>query len=164
MLAAFSINENEVEVAFKGDKAALKAQGIWMTTEDLAGITEMAWVSRRLKAMRGPVAEAGELADKAKELKKDADGAFAGTLDEDTAKELLGRYSRRGAVNAKDVKGAVKFWTKAGVLSNYEVSIQGTLLGRDDKETAFTRAATVEVKDVGKTKLDVPDDVKKKLS
>jgi len=57
----------------------------------------------------------------------------------------------------------VKFWVKDGVLSKYQYNVQGTMnIGGNDRE--INRTTTVEIKDVGTTKLTVPDEAKKKLS
>ena len=36
-------------------------------------------------------------------------------------------------------------------------------MGREDTEISINRTTTVEIKDVGKTKLTLPDEAKKKL-
>jgi hypothetical protein len=57
----------------------------------------------------------------------------------------------------------VKFWLKDGVLTKYEVKVKGTVKWNDN-DYENDRTTTVEIKDVGKTKLEVPDDAKKKVS
>jgi hypothetical protein len=58
-----------------------------------------------------------------------------------------------------DASGAVKFWLKDGLISKYEFKVKGTINGN-----ARERTTTVEIKDVGTTKLEVPKGAKKKLS
>ena len=106
----------------------------------------------------------GDLAGKTKELKKDGD-AYASDLTDTGAKELLTFGRRRGgnAPEPKNAKGSVKFWVKDGLLSKYELKLQGTVtFNGEDRD--MDRTTTVEIKDVGTTKVDVPDAAKQKLA
>src|SRR5439155_13884138 len=97
--------------------------------------------------------------------KKDGD-AYSGDLTEDGAKSLLTFGGRGGGGNAPEIsgaKGAVKFWVKDGVLSKYEFKVQGKVsFNGNDRD--IDRTTTVEIKDVGTTKVNVPEEAKKKLS
>jgi len=54
---------------------------------------------------------------------------------------------------------------KDGLLSKYEIVVTGSFKRPDnDEEVKIDRTVTVEIKDVGTTKLEVPDELKKKLS
>ena len=170
---------NTVEVVMKGDKAAIKTEDGWKTTEEAAqdnggGQPNPArFLSRMLRNFKGPAAQAQDLADKVKELAK-SDDAYSGDLSEEGAKQLLmfGGGGRRGGGNANgngnapeisNAKGSVKFWTKDGTLSKYEYHVQGTIsFNGNDRDV--DRTTTVEISDVGSTKVDVPDEAKKKLS
>jgi hypothetical protein len=62
-----------------------------------------------------------------------------------------------------NAKGSVKFWVKDGVISKYEFKVSGTVtMGGNDRDV--DRTTTVEIKDVGTTKLALPDEAKSKLS
>jgi hypothetical protein len=122
------------------------------------------FLGRMLQNFKAPAMQAAELADKCKELKK-ADAAYSGDLTEDAAKELISLGGRRGgnAPEPKNAKGSVKFWIKDGALTKYELKLSGTInINGDDRD--IDRTSTVEIKDVGTTKIEVPDDAKKKLS
>jgi hypothetical protein len=57
----------------------------------------------------------------------------------------------------------VKFWIKDGVLSKYEFKVTGKVsFNGNDRDV--DRTTTVEIKDVGTTKVEVSDEAKKKLS
>ena len=99
---------------------------------------------------------AAELAAAAKELKKDGD-AYSGDLTEAGAKAQF-RFG-----TASNAKGSVKFWLKDGALSKYEFKVQGKV-DFNGNEVDVDRATTVEIKDVGTTKVEVPEGAKKKLS
>ncbi len=71
------------------------------------------------------------------------------------AKEMLS--SGRGGnqpPTATGAKGTIKFWVAEGVLSKYEFKVQGKMTFGGNE---------VEIKNVGSTKVEVPEDAKKKL-
>jgi hypothetical protein len=157
-----TFNDNSIELAFKGDKGAIKREGEWQSAEELQG--DNAWIARRLKAFKAPVAEAEDLLSKAKELKKSEGGLYSAGLSEAGVKELFSRL-RRGATEPADAKGSVKFWVKDGALVKYEFNVQGKFTtGNDQRDVEIIRTTTVEIKDAGSTQVTVPEDAKKKLS
>jgi len=157
-----TFNDNSIELAFKGDKGAIKREGEWQSAEELQG--DNAWIARRLKAFKAPVAEAEDLLSKATELKKSEGGLYSAGLSEAGVKELFSRL-RRGATEPADAKGSVKFWVKDGALVKYEFNVQGKFTtGNDQREVEINRTTTVEIKDAGSTQVTVPEDAKKKLS
>jgi hypothetical protein len=108
--------------------------------------------------------QAADLAEQAKELKKDGD-ALAGDLTEAGAKSLMTWGGRGGGGTPPEVngaKGSVKFWVKDGVIAKYQFKVQGTVK-RNDNDQEIDRTTTVEIKDVGTTKIEVPEDARKKL-
>lgn len=160
-----SFGDNSYEAAFKGTKSAFRGQDDWQTADELENSDRGAFLARRLRAFKAPAAEAEDFLGKVKELKKGDDGALAGDLTEEGAKELLARGGfRRGGSNATGVKGSAKFWIKDGVLSKYEWNVQGTVTRDNGDEFRINRTTTVEIKDVGTTKVTVPEAAKKKLS
>jgi hypothetical protein len=122
-----------------------------------------------------PAESATDLASKASDLAS-ADGAITGTLSEDAAKALMtfgGRGGRRGGGGGgaggggngpqiSNAKATVKFWVKDGVLAKYETHITGTM-SRGGNDIDIDRTTTVEIADVGSTKVEVPDGAKKKF-
>ena len=160
-------NDNSTQALIKGDQAAVtKPDGGW---QSLAEVEKeegpgrfLAMVVRNLKT---PAAEAAELSSFAKDLKKDGD-AYSSDLTEEGAKNLLTFHRRNGGGDGPAVsgaKGSVKFWLTDGALSKYEFKLQGKMnFGGDDVD--IERTTTVQIKDVGATKLTVPDEAKKNLS
>ncbi len=118
-------------------------------------------MARNLKA---PAVQAAELAAGVKDLQKDGD-ACSGELTEATAKTLLafGRRPGGDAPEATGVKGSAKFWLKDGALTKYEYKVKGKM-SFNGQERDVDRTTTVEIKDVGATKVSVPEAAKKKLS
>ena len=162
--------DNTTEAFLKDGKAAVKAGD--QDWQSLAELTSAAgsepgprqFLVRRLQNFKAPAAEAADLAGKARELKKDGD-TYASELTEAGAKQLLAFGGRRGgnAPEPKSAKGSVKFWVKDDLLAKYELKLQGTVtFNGEDRD--MDRTTTVEIKDVGTTKLDVPEAAQKKLS
>jgi len=161
----FSFRDNTTEVVIKGDKGAFTNQeGEWRTAAESEGEQGpgrfMAGMVRNFKA---PAGQAADIAATAKELKKDGD-AYSGDLTEDGAKTLM-RFRRGGGdgPTINNAKGSVKFWVKDGVLAKYEFKVSGSM-EFNGNNIDVDRTTTTEIKDVGTTKVEVPEGAKKKLS
>jgi hypothetical protein len=127
------------------------------------------FMARRMQNLKTPADEIQDVISKTGELKKDAD-VISGDLTKEGAESLLtagfGRRGGAGGANRpppKDAKGSVKIWLKDGAVAKYEVKVSGKV-DRQGEETQMERNTTTEIKDVGTTKIEVPDDAKKKLS
>ena len=160
-----SVGNADVELAFKGAKAAIKrADEDWKSADELEG--NSAWIAKRLKEFKTPAAEAADLAEKVSELKKSGDNVYSGSLSEEGVKELFARARRRDTGDApEEAKGSAKFWIQDGILTKYQYNVQGKLtVGAEKREVEVNRTTTVEIKDVGATSVKVSDEAKKKLS
>ncbi len=157
-----SFFDNPVQIVVKGTKAAFTDQeGAWQLASDAEGEEGPGrFMAMFVRNLQTPADEAAELAGFAKELKKDGE-VYSGDLTEPGAKAKL---SFRGSdATVTNPKGSVKFWVKDGVLTKYEYQVKGTVnWGGNDFEN--DRTTTVEIKDVGTTKVEVPEAAKKKLS
>lgn len=168
ILTSRSYGERTFESLRKGEKFAFKRENEWTVPEPREGQGQ-----RRGRGFGGsrssaPAAQAAELLEKVGELKKDGD-VYSGALTEEGAKSLLsfGGGRRGGGDNAerpqpKGAKASAKFWIKDGVLAKYETTISGSITFNDN-ERDLSRVTSVEINNVGSTKIDVPDDIKKKL-
>lgn len=160
---------NTTMAVMKGDKGVVKTDDGWKTAEELRAAAQGGGGGGG--GMRGamllrsrPLAdEAGKMVDRVKEL-KEADGALSGDLTEEGAKELVAFGRRPGGQGpeAKNAKGSVKFWLKDGQLSKVQVKVSGTM-SRNGEDREVNRTSTYEIKDIGTTKVEVPEDAKKKL-
>ena len=169
---ALTRGDNKIEAFAKGSKGAIKTQDGWQSIEEAGqqgqggqGGGGGRMIARTLQNYKAPAALAAEMLDKVKELKKDGD-AYTGEMTEEGAKSQMTFGRGGGGGNAPEIsgaKGSVKFWIKDGVLAKYEVKVQGTVsFNGNDRE--IDRTTTVEIKDVGTTKIEVPEDAKKKMS
>ncbi|MGD0252295.1 MAG: hypothetical protein ABSC01_06315 [Verrucomicrobiota bacterium] len=158
-----SFGDNTTEIVMKGDKAAVTdPDGDWQSITNLENDSEGPgrFLVGMVRNFRAPAAQATNLVASVKELKKDGD-VYAGDLTEDGAKELL-TFRRGGGATVSNPKGSVKFWVKDGQLSKYEYAVQGKV-DFNGNEVDVDRDTTVVIKDVGATKVVVPDGAKKVL-
>ena len=162
---SMTMRDNTIEAVKKGDKGAIKTQDGWQSlSEATSGDPSPAtFIARRMQNFKAPAAQAEDLAGKVKELKQDGD-IYSGELTEEGAKSQL-MFGGRGGGNGPEIsgaKGSVKFWVKDGVLSKYEIKVKGTVsFNGNDRDV--DRTTTIEIKGIGSTKVQVPDDAKKKL-
>jgi hypothetical protein len=164
-----TINDNEMQVVTKGEKAAFIRDGEWQVAgEGGGGGGGGGRGGGFLRNTRVPAVQAAEIVAGVKELKKEGD-TYVGDLTEDGAKTLM-RFRRGGGGGGggegpaiSNAKGSVKFWVKDGVLTKYEFKVTGKM-DIQGNEVDVDRATTVEIKDVGTTKVEVPEAAKQKLS
>ena len=161
---------NTIEAVKKGDKGAIKLDEGWKSLEEAAEGGEQGQPNRgRFAAMmvrnyKAPAAVAQQLLAAAKEVKQSGE-TFEAELTEAGAKEMLSFRGRRGGDGPQinGAKGTAKFWVKDGALSKIEYSLQGSVnFNGEDRD--IDRTTTVEIKDVGTAKAEVPEEAKKKAS
>jgi hypothetical protein len=93
-----------------------------------------------------------------------ATDVISGDFTEADAKKLqkFGPSENEGPA-VSDASGSVKFWIKDGALTKYEFKLKGKT-SFNGNEFPNERTTTVEIKDLGKTKLEVPEEVRKKAA
>jgi len=161
-----SFGDNTTQAVLKGDKAAVtNREGEWQSLADLDNAEGPGrFLGFFVRNIKTPAVQAADLAAAAKDLKQEGD-AYSGDLTEEGAKTLLTFRPRGGGdgPTVSNAKGSVKFWLKDGELSKYEFKVTGKVsFNGNDRDV--DRATTVEIKDVGTTKVNVPEEAKKKLS
>lgn len=175
--------ERNFEFLTKGEKVAIKREDGWSLIEprqsdDSTGTDDqdrerrLRGISSYLRNYKTPSVRAEEFLAKVGELKKDGD-AYSGEFTEEGAKSLVSFWGGRprgddGSDAAErpqptGVKASAKFWVKDGILTKYESVVAGKII-INGNERDLGRTTTVEIKDAGSTKIDVPDDFKNKLS
>jgi len=174
-----SFGDNTSIGLVKGAKVVLKTDEGWKTADELGGgdggFNPSTFMVTRLQNLKAPSAELQELVSKAGTLKKEGD-VISGDLTKEGAESLLsfgfgGRRGGRGPGGGgpggarpapKDAKGTLKIWLKDGAIAKYETKVTGKV-DRQGEEMEMERNTTTEIKDVGTTKIEVPDEAKKKL-
>ena len=163
---SMTMRDNTIEAVKKSEKGAIKTQDGWQSlSEATSGDPGPAtFIARRMQNFKAPAAQAEDLAGKTKELKQDGD-VYSGELTEEGAKSQL-MFGGRAGGNGPEIsgaKGSVKFWVKDGVLSKYEIKVKGSVsFNGNDRDV--DRTTTVDIKDIGSTKIQVPEGAQKKLS
>lgn len=164
-----SFNDNISQAVIKGTNVAIKADAGWQSAAEATadaggGFNPASFLARMAQNYRTPAVEAATLAGQTKELKA-GDKGIAGDLTEDGAKSLL-TFRRRnaggGGPTVTNPKGTITFWITAGKLTKYQYHVTGTVnFNGNDRDV--DRTTTTEIKDVGTTKIEVPDEAKKKM-
>lgn len=159
---SMTFGDNTTEFVLQGGKSAVHTEDDgWQGLSELDDQGPGRFLGMIVRNFKAPADQANEIVTGVKELKKDGD-VYSGDLTEDGAKALLA-FRRGGGASVSDAKGSAKFWIKDGVLSKYEYKVQGKVsFNGNDRDV--DRTTTVEIKDVGATKVEVPDEAKKKLS
>ena len=152
-----SFGDNDTEIVIQGARSAItNPDGDWQSITNLENEEGPGrFMAGFVRNFQGPAAIATNLAASVKVLKKDGD-TYSGELTEAGAKAQF----RFGTVT--DPKGSAKFWIKDGLLTKFEFSVQGKM-SFNGNEFDADRDTTVEIKDVGATKVVVPDAAKKVL-
>jgi hypothetical protein len=160
-------NVTDAVIAGEG-KGAAKMQDGWKSIADLTaddgsgGFNPRMMTGRILQNFKAPAVQATQLEDGAKDLAK-ADDAIAGDLTQDAAKALLSFGPQGGGgPQTSDAKGSVKFWVKDGKLVKYEFHVTGSV-DFNGNTRDIDRTTTVDIKDIGTTKVELPDLAKEKL-
>jgi hypothetical protein len=164
-----TMRDNTIEAFAKAGKGAIKTEDGWKSLDDAAqdnggGPNPARFVVNRLRTFKAPAVDVQDIVGKTKDIAK-AGEAYAGDLTEEGAKSLMTMGGRRGGTPpaVSNAKGSVKFWIKDGVLAKYQIKVSGTI-NRNGEDMDIDRTTTVEIKDIGTTKITVPDEAKNKLS
>jgi hypothetical protein len=166
---SLSFGDNASQVVLHGAKAAIKTQDDgWQSADEAAqdnggGPNPAMFMARMAKNFKAPAVEAANLAGQSTNLTAGTNG-ISGALTEEGAKSLLTfrRGGNGGGPEVSNAKGTVAFWITDGKLAKYQTHVTGTVsFNGNDRDV--DRTTTTEIKDVGATKVEVPDDAKKKL-
>lgn len=155
----WSISDNEVEIVQHAGKAAfLNQDGLWQLADDSAADGPGRWMSMFARNMPIPAKQVIELVGDTRELAKDGE-VYSGELTEDGAKALLSFRRGGEGPSVSNARGSVKFWIKEGTLTQYEYKVQGQM-DWNGNDVDIDRNTTVEIKDVGSTKVEVAEKAK----
>jgi hypothetical protein len=159
-----SFNDNTNHIVLKGDKAAgtVPPDGEWMSLAEMEKSEGPGrFFAMLLRNTKTPDVQVADLAAGAKELKKDGD-SLAGDLTEEAVKKLLTFRIGNEGPTVTNPSGSVKVWLKEGLVSKFEFKVKG-LVKFNEIEMDIDRATIIEIKEIGTTKLNVPEEARKKL-
>lgn len=162
---------NTIEAVLKNGKGAMKTADGWKPLGDTSKGTKdapnpMRMIALMLLDYQLPTTQMLDLASKTKDLTL-TNGIYSGELTDAGVNQLLsfrraGMGGGSGPV-AHNGKGIVQFSVKNGLISKCEFRLQGTLsFGGSDHP--LDRTTVVEIKEVGSTKIVVPEEAMKAAS
>jgi hypothetical protein len=168
-----TFQDNTIEGFAKGGKGAVKGEDGWEAVDLKAtpgggggggGFNPARFMGMRLRNLKTPATALEEMVDKSKDLTKAGD-SYSGDLTEEGAKSLM-TFGRRGgqAADISKAKGTVKIWLKDGAITKYQTKVSGTRKNQDGDDVDMEITTTVEIKDIGTTKIAVPDEAQKKMT
>jgi len=164
LLITMEVRDNLIEAVLNGDKGAMTNQdGDWQSLSEIENSEGNGrFRAMMLRNMKAPAVQAADLANGARELKKDGD-VISGELTEEGAKQFM-RFGRGGqGPTVSKAGGTVKFWLKDGAVAKYEYTVKGAVnFNGEDRDV--DRTSTTEVMKIDETKLVIPEAAKKKLS
>ncbi|HEV2970209.1 MAG TPA: hypothetical protein VGY55_09480 [Pirellulales bacterium] len=158
-----------------GDKAAAKGAAGWASTADLERSADEEgdafgperFLLSTIRNFKSPAEQAKDLCDRLEAVQKSGD-EYSADLSPDAAKQLLLNFRRRAdnpdplKIEVKNPNGSLKCWISDGRLTKMQVHVQGTL-SSNGKDRTTDRTTTTEIKSVGSTKIEVPDEARAKL-
>ena len=151
--------EGTTEILLRGAKGVVKRSSkAWESFlalergDDFAGV----FIARVWQGYKGPAVQAAELAEQTKGLARRGD-LYSGDLTEAGARSLLWFRGPRDGEDPiiRGAKGSAKFWLKGGQLWKSEYKVQGAIIF-GGRESTNSPTITVEIKNVGSTRVDVP--------
>jgi len=161
-----TFGDNTFQSVHHGEKAATQTQDGWRSLSELEANTDdnrSRFAAMMLRNFEAPAAEALRLLKNIPDLSL-ADGVYAGKLSEDGVKSMLTfRRGGTGGPEVRDSSGSVRFWVKDGVLAKYQYTVKGTMTWNNN-DMEIDRTTTVEISDIGSTKIELPEAAKEKLS
>lgn len=116
------------------------------------------------KTLSRPHDEIGIIVAGYTDLKMEGD-VLSGPLSETAAKLLL-VHAGQEKITPLQASGTFRIWIRNGVLEKYETRLEGKLsveTSSGKREVSVHQTATTTVTGVGKTRVEVPDDAKRKL-
>lgn len=181
------MGDNTSETFFNDGKTVTKVEGEWKTPEEMAAARGdgtgggnarrgggRGFGGRGWGNMQSAAEQASEIVSKVGKF-EDKDGALVGSLSPEAVKSMLFGGGRRGGANsggnadrpaapeAKDTSGTVTYTLKDGNIAKVVTHVKGTMsFNGEDRE--IERTTTTEFTAIGSTKLEVPEEVTKKLA
>jgi hypothetical protein len=173
--APWHLKSGEIEAYKKGDALAVKEGDAWKLLGRPQRPAEgeqpdrKAMAAQMLRGVRAPHELLKDLKSASfKEVKReDGEGGriFSGELTAEGVKPFMMGNRRRGGGGdqaAPAGTGTAKIWVNGdGVVTKYEVNVESKRKNRDGEEVTTKSTRTVEIKDVGSTKYDLPEGVAK---
>ncbi len=162
----WSFGDTDFEAVRKGDRGAANSpQGGWQSVSDLERAEGPGqFLARFVRNLQDPASQLLEILPEIKDLSRDGDH-YSGTLSPEAVNHLL-LFRRRGQPQdgpaIKDPRGTAKLEVRDGVLVRIEYKLEGSM---EFNNTTWDqdRTTTTEIRDVGTTRVDIPEGAKRLL-
>ena len=165
---SLSFGDITTRAVIQGENAAVtSAEGEWRSASDLENEEGPGrFLGMIVRNTQTPADQAADLIGHVQDWKKDGN-VYSGELTEEGAAEFI-RFRRRrsdgdGGPTVVFAKGSAKFWIADGLLQKYEYKVDGSM-DFNGNEFEIVRTTTVEIKDVGTTRIEVPEEAKARLN
>lgn len=175
LLVSQNIGRGDFEAVIKDGIGVLKLPVGWLGAQEIvdgnpAGAVGPAFLmSRVLFNVRRPDIQTAELLKMGASFTKDDQGVIIEQLGEKDVVTLI-RNGVTGRPNPqppplKAAKGSVKYWLNDGLIGKYEINLQAQMLpSAHERAVDFKPTTTVEITNVGITKVVVPDAAREKIA
>jgi hypothetical protein len=175
VLLSQNVGRGDFVAVVKNGLGVLKLPVGWLGAKEIiegnpqGAIGPAMLMSRVLFNVRKPDVEVAELLKVGAAFTQDDKGVITEQLDESAAATLI-RNGVTGRPNPqapplKQARGNVKYWVNDGLIEKYEINLQGQLLPSAHQNAVdFKPTTTVEITNVGTTKVQVPDAAREKLA
>ena len=154
---------SNIQIALKGGSSVLNVGGAWMTADEA---TDQRQAARFMSTVTSPALVAGRIASRLDNLRADGSEFVAQLSGGEVNNVISPLYSldaiRIRGVSETGAKATIKFWITAGVLTKYQVHATGTMT-RGGDATPVDLTVTVDFRDIGTTKVSLPEQARKKL-
>jgi hypothetical protein len=170
-LITMETQNGEMQAVKKGTNGVVKSEDGWKTAEEArqGGQGPGRGFGSRLLTTPVPADDFEALLGELKEIKAGSNNVYSADLTEQGAKSRasFGRRGPRGGGGAtppepKDAKGSVQFWVKDGALTKVELKTSAKITFQEE-ERLMERTTTIDISNVGSTKVEVPEEARKKL-
>ncbi|HEV2328385.1 MAG TPA: hypothetical protein VGY56_06310 [Verrucomicrobiae bacterium] len=161
-----SMGDNHTQFIIEGTNSVITDpdDGTWEKLSDVDTQGMGRFLVGMVRNFKGPAAQVTDLLADSQSLQQSGN-SYTGTLTEEGAKKLLtfGRGRRGGGgPTISNPSGTVTFWVDGGQLTKFEYHVKG-MVSFNGNDRPVDRDTTVQISDVGTTKIDVPADAKKLL-
>lgn len=169
-----ALGDDTYDVVIRDGKGAAKGAGGWASAaelnrdadEDSANFSAERFLASTIANFKTPAAQALELCEGVSSVHKDGE-AFIADLPADAVKRLLATLRRRSATSGQQVEvnepvGSLKCTVRDGRLAKIEIHVQGSVKFNGN-ERKIDRTTITEIRNVGRTRVEVPEEAKAKL-
>jgi hypothetical protein len=161
-------DDNAIEIVLKGDKGAIETDAGWKSLAELSSDTnaenQSRFVVRMAQNFRTPAEVLEQALAEVEKVEKTGD-EYVCELSAEGVKNLLSFRPRSepvGGIQVGNGRGTFRVTVKDGAIEKFKYEVSGTVTFQD-QTGQLKRITEVQLKDIGTTKLSIPDDIQAKV-